>query len=139
MVTENSPFIPQSRLARITDKVLFAFICGVVVLAPVIYGSTDTIIVLNFEFAACIALALVAARQIFSGRSLQYHVIFIPFALYALYVFVQTLPILPGTNVTAIDASMLGEPARWHAISLDPNSTRASLIKLLTVGFCGLL
>src|SRR5215831_19319818 len=118
MATESGQFIPQTRFVRITDKVLFAFICGVVVLAPVIYGSTDPIIVLNFEFAACIALALVAARQIFSGHSLQYHVVFIPFAIYALYVFVQLLPILPGTNVTGIDASMLGEPARWHAISL---------------------
>ena len=49
-------------LAEITDKVLFVFLCVAVGLSPIIYGSTDTIIVLNFEFASFIALVIFGIR-----------------------------------------------------------------------------
>jgi len=128
-----------SRFSVVTDKVLFVYVCGAVALSPILYGSTDTIIVLDFEFISFLALAVLAVRQVVTGDRLRFHVLFIPFAIFALYVLIQTLPIFPGTNISGIDASLLGQTSAWHSISLDPNSTRASLIKLLSVGFCGFL
>ena len=124
----------NSKVVGAIDKILFVFVCLSVGLAPIIYGSTDAIIVLNFEFASFIALGLFGIKLLLDRRGLQFHPLLIPYAIFSLYVFFQLMPILPSTNIPGINTSMLGQGSAWRSISLDPNSTIAALVKLLSLG-----
>jgi len=126
----------NSKIAAITDKVLFVILCAAVALSPIIYGSTDTIIVLNFEFLSFVALVIFGIKLLLTGESPKFDWLLVPYFVFTLYVLIQFLPIMPGWTPTGIgvDTSMLGQSTSWHTISLDPNSTRASFVKLLSLG-----
>jgi O-antigen ligase len=60
--------------------------------------------------------------------------IFLPLLILSLYMFIQTLPLLPGAAPPALSGLKV-----WRAISADPFETRLSVLKLLALILAGMI
>src|SRR5258708_2268305 len=118
------------RLVRIADSALFVFLCSVIVLAPALYGSTDTPIRLVLEMSVFIALAVFSVISIPGKTNPRFHPLFLPVLVFALYLLIQILPIVPGQEFGGV---------QWRTLSINPPLTLTALIEFISLCGCAYL
>jgi O-antigen ligase len=116
--------IEPHRIIRIADSSLFIFLCSVIVLAPALYGSTDPPIRLALELSLFLGLSVLAIISTFGRTGARFHPVFVPVLIFAGYLVIQILPIVPGQQFGGI---------QWRTISINPPVTFAALVEFLSL------
>ena len=120
----------SNRLIRVIDTSLFLLLCCVIVLAPVLYGSTDVPIRMILEIISFIAFGCVALISAFGRPGPGLIPLFAPVLAFTFYLFVQILPIIPGQQFGGI---------HWRTISINPPQTTVALVEFLSLCCYGYL
>jgi O-antigen ligase len=110
---------------------------GVVILAPLPFGSTHPWSVSSIEVAAFLLLGVLLALRGIDGLRSSLGTLGPPLVALFVYLCLQRTPLpnaalaLVSPQTVRLYATLLGDTARWLPLSLDPQSSGLALVRLL--------